>query len=569
MKTIRNYALILVTVLGFNAQNQASEGPTQTIVEIAQSTNTFNTLLAAVGAAELASWVDNAAPKTLFAPTDDAFAKLPAGTVESLLLPENKETLTQILLFHLVDGSVTSGQLSTGYVETLSRTGLWVNTSNGVVLNGNANVTTPDVLAKNGVIHIIDEVLLPPSDNIVDLVAADPELSTLAAALTAADLLNTVRDGRPFTVFAPTNAAFEALPAGVLDSLLLPENKGDLANILLYHVVAGSVYSNNLANGPVGMVNGGSITVDTTGPIFEFTGGAASPVAVDIVANNGVVHKIDKVLLPSSEDLVAVLSGDSRFSTLVTAVGAAELVEAIQGLGGATIFAPTNAAFEALPAGMLQLLLQPENKALLQNVILYHTLVANYYAAGLQTNVYPTLAGAELPIMVDTNGVTVDFGPMVSEANILASNGVIHAIDGVILPPLNMADTLKQDGRYTTLVAALEATGLFATLNTAGPFTLLAPTDTAFAKLPAGTLETLLAEEGLTTLTNILLAHVIDGRRDAGELLTAPFDTLQGKTINLHWVGDHLMIGDEAVVTKSDFPVWNGTIHTIDTVLLP
>jgi transforming growth factor-beta-induced protein len=569
MKNPNHYLKALMLSLGLQFGAHGAGDASSNIVEIAQEAGVFQTLLAASQAAGLVDDLSNAVPKTVFAPTDAAFAKLPSGTVESLLLPENQGKLRQIIRYHLVDGTVLSKDLKDGVVATRSTAGLKVSLANGVSLNDSAKVMTADVMASNGVIHIIDSVLLPPAQNVVDLAVADPELSTVVAALSAAGLVDVVKNGNPFTLLLPTNAAFAKLPAGTVESLLEPANLPVLSNILLYHVVNASLFSNQLKNGPVAMANGGSVTVNTAGPVFGFEGGAANPVAVDLLGYNGVIHKIDTVLMPSGMDLVAKLSADARFSTLVTAVGLTGLADTLKGLKGGTVFAPTNAAFDALPSGALNQLLQPENLELLRNVLLYHVVLGNRYAGDLQTNVYPTPLGVDLPVEVSGAGVRVDHGPMVVEANHLASNGVIHAIDAVILPPLNLADQLAQDPSYSTLVAALKAGGLFDTLNGVGPFTLFAPTNAAFEKLPAGTIATLLQPGNLGTLQSILLAHAVAGKQAGGSLLQAPLTTLQGKTLTIHWSGGHLMIGSEAVISGTDFPVWNGVIHKIDTVLMP
>jgi uncharacterized surface protein with fasciclin (FAS1) repeats len=570
MKIKNIIALLSALSISFGTTvSNAAGHENPSIVETAQAAGTFNTLLAAAEAAGIVDWIDNAVPKTLFAPTDDAFAALPEGTVESLLLPENKEQLTQILRYHFVDGEVRSTDLANGYVETLARAGLKITLGSGVALNDSTFVTTADIEAKNGVIHIIDAVLLPPSDSIVDIAVATPDLSTLVAALQAANLVDAVAAGRPLTVLAPTNAAFAALPEGVLDSLLLPENVDQLTDILLYHVAPRSVYSNNLANGPIGMLNGDAVTVDVSGPSFDFNGGSASPALVDIVANNGVVHVIDTVLLPRSTTLVDLVVGDPQFSTLLAAVQAAGLADTLATIQGATVFAPTNDAFAALPAGLLDFLLLPENAEMLKNVILYHVLPQTVYAGTLRTDVYPTAAG---PILgVDTSsGVVINGGPTVVAADVLAGNGVVHAVDQVILTPLNIPGVLTADPKYSTLVAAVTAAGLVDTLSGAGPFTLFAPTNDAFAKLPAGTLDALLAEPGLATLTAILTAHVVSGSATSGQALQGPVTTLQGKVLNVHRDHGALEVGDgEAFITNGDIPAWNGIIHEIDTVLMP
>merc|ERR1712226_1839169 len=199
-------------------------------------------------------------PFTVFAPTNEGFAKLPAGTVESLLKPENKAQLVDILTYHVLEGRVLSTDLDAFQrVVTVEGQKLHVLKSGDEVRVGPSSkdlkqVTAADNLASNGVVHIIDGVLLPPATvvgspstpNIVELAQATTDLSTLVTAVVAGDLVETLSSPGPFTVFAPTNEGFAALPAGTLDTLLKPENKAQLADILTYHVLPSAVKSTDL-----------------------------------------------------------------------------------------------------------------------------------------------------------------------------------------------------------------------------------------------------------------------------------------------------------------------------------
>ncbi len=220
------------------------------IVDTAVADGRFTTLVAAVQAAELVDTLKGEGPFTVFAPTDDAFAALPEGTIDSLLLPENKQALTDILLYHVVSGKVMAADVTalTSATTVLGKD-VTVKVDMGNVYINEAQVVITDIATSNGVIHVINAVLLPPADEaameekntIVDIAVADGRFTTLVAALTAADLVETLSGEGPFTVFAPTDDAFAALPAGTLDTLLLPESKQALTDILLYHVVSGKV----------------------------------------------------------------------------------------------------------------------------------------------------------------------------------------------------------------------------------------------------------------------------------------------------------------------------------------
>jgi len=279
----------------------------KTIVDIAVEDGRFTTLVAALQAAELVDTLSNEGPYTVFAPTDDAFAKLPAGTLDSLLLPENKQALTDILLYHVAEGKAMAADVvGLPAVATLLGKDVAIKQDMGNVYANDAQIIITDIETSNGVIHVIDSVLLPPADeaamdekvDIVDTAVADGRFTTLAAALQAAGLVETLKGEGPFTVFAPTDDAFAALPAGTLDSLLLPENKQQLTDILLYHVVSGSV----LAADVVGLsaaptVLGKDITI-TVKDGKVFLNDTIQVIITDIAASNGVIHVIDAVLLP-------------------------------------------------------------------------------------------------------------------------------------------------------------------------------------------------------------------------------------------------------------------------------
>jgi uncharacterized surface protein with fasciclin (FAS1) repeats/subtilisin family serine protease len=267
------------------------------IVEIAVADGRFTTLAAALGAANLVDVLKGPGPFTVFAPTDDAFDKLPAGTIDELLKPENLATLQEILLYHVVPGKVTSDIVVTlSTADTAAGIPVRIQVIGGKVFINDAEVIITDIMAKNGVIHVIDTVLLPPMD-IVDTAVADGRFTTLAAALGAADLVDTLKGPGPFTVFAPTDDAFAKLPAGTIDELLKPENKDTLTAILLYHVAPGFNFAADVVNlTTITTVGGGELTVTIdNGKVFI---NDAEVIITDIFTRNGVIHVIDTVLIP-------------------------------------------------------------------------------------------------------------------------------------------------------------------------------------------------------------------------------------------------------------------------------
>jgi transforming growth factor-beta-induced protein len=275
----------------------AAHNHTNDIVDIAVEAGSFKTLVAAAKAAGLVDVLKSDGPFTVFAPTDDAFAKLPKGTVESLLKPENRDQLRQILLYHVVPGKLTARDVTrTAGAETAQGQRVSFDSSNGVKVD-NARVIKADIEADNGVIHVIDRVILPESANIVDVAKNAGTFNTLLAAAIEAGLADVLAGDGPLTVFAPSDAAFAKLPSGTVESLLKPENRDQLVAILTYHVVPGRVYARDAVTaGTAKTVNGQTIAINIDGG--SLTVDSANIVATDIDASNGVIHVIDQVILP-------------------------------------------------------------------------------------------------------------------------------------------------------------------------------------------------------------------------------------------------------------------------------
>ena len=267
-----------------------------TIVDIAVADGRFKTLAAALEAAGLVETLQGEGPFTVFAPTDDAFAKLPEGTVEGLL--NDIPTLTSILLYHVVEGKVMAADV-VGLSEAVTVGGpkVAVKVMDGKVYINDAQVVITDIEADNGVIHVIDTVLLPPKD-IVDTAVADGRFTTLVAAVQAAGLVETLKGVGPFTVFAPTDEAFAKLPAGTVEALL--NDIPALTNILLYHVVPGEVKAADVVKLTEAETAGGAkVSIKLMdGKVYI---NESQVVITDVMASNGVIHVIDGVLLPPAE----------------------------------------------------------------------------------------------------------------------------------------------------------------------------------------------------------------------------------------------------------------------------
>ena len=276
------------------------EEESTTVVDVVVNSENHTTLEAAVVAAGLVETLSGDGPFTVFAPTDAAFALLPEGLIAQLLEDPTGD-LTTILTHHVHAGNVLSTDLSNGMmVPTLAGTELTVSIMDGMVQIDNANVSVADIETDNGVVHVIDAVLVPEeeeSTTVVDVVVNSENHTTLEAAVVAAGLVETLSGDGPFTVFAPTDAAFALLPEGLI-AQLLEDPTGDLTTILTHHVHSGNALSTDLSNGMmVPTLAGTELTVSIMDGMVQIDNANVS--VADIETDNGVVHVIDAVLVPS------------------------------------------------------------------------------------------------------------------------------------------------------------------------------------------------------------------------------------------------------------------------------
>ena len=400
--------------------------------QIAQKNYNFTTLVDLLVQANL---VDAVATSeiTVFAPTNDAFEALFAEVDPNSLTAEQIEN---ILLYHTIIGStVLSTDLTAEQtVESGSTENLYITAdSEGVVVNGNSNVVTPDVEATNGVIHAVDTVLLPNAFlNTAEVAQKNYNFTTLVDLLVQANLVDAVANNE-ITVFAPTNDAFETLFAEVDPNTLTAEQ---VENILLYHTIIGStVLSTDLAAEQT--VESGSterlyITADESGVTVNASSNVVTP---DVQSANGVIHAVDTVLLPNAfVDVTGIVSKNYNLTTLLGLLSDNDLVGTLQGAGPFTVFAPTNAAFEAIEGTLATLSSEQVVSTLLHHV---------YDALVLSTDLQPSqtvtmLNDQDITITVSNSTVTItSAGGATAEVTVadqVGTNGVVHIIDGVLVP---------------------------------------------------------------------------------------------------------------------------------------
>ncbi|WP_136481374.1 fasciclin domain-containing protein [Cognatitamlana onchidii] len=443
----------------------------------------------------------------------------------------------------------------------------------------------------------------PTPKNIVEIALETPELTALVAALQAADgnLVDVLQGPGPFTVLAPTNAAFTAFLNDKGFSGLDDVPTDVLAQILLNHVIMADVKAGDLIASGAGYASGSSTNSNGDAISIYFEAPSADNVrfnnagkvtAADISASNGTIHIIDAVLdLPDVVD--HAINNPTAFSSLVTALGAADgdLVNVLRGAGPFTVLAPDNAAFSTFLDGAD---LGSVDTAVLSQILLNHVISGSLKAedlVALGAGYAKTSATGPGDNPIDlyfntSSGVTFNGISSVFQADVVGTNGVIHAIDAVIGIP-TVVTFVAADPNFSTLLTALTTSTpatpfeeILARTEVGSPadginpdFTVFAPTNDAFGKLES--------IPGETVLTQVLLHHVISEANVTSGMLTNPGDTsptmLNGQMITITLPGTSPNIadvkdgaGNEGIgIIKVDVQAGNGVIHVLDTVLLP
>ena len=532
----------------------------------AAGTGVHDSLVAALTHVDLVTTLQGTGPFTVFAPTDQAFTD--AGIdLNDFQTSEEKDTLANILLHHVVAGSVPSSAVTDGMLATMvngDKVKFGVNA--GTVTVGTATVTSADVQASNGIIHVIDKVLMPPVD--IPATAQTTGIhNSLVAAVIQADLLPILQGPGPFTLFAPTDQAFT--DAGIdLAALDTPTGKQTLSDILLYHVISSEVQASDVTD---------CLSVDATnGQPLSFTVGNtvkvndATVTSTDVVTSNGLIHVIDKVLTPTDNpnDIPRTAQCTGIHDSLVAGVIQAELLSTLQGPGPFTLFAPTDQAFT--DAGIdLASLDTPEGKATLSDILLYHVVSGEVPSSAVTECLSATAVNGQPLSFTVGNGVMVNDADVTS-ADVTTSNGVIHVIDKVLTPtdtPNDIPRTAQCTGIHDSLVAGVIQAELLSTLQGTGPFTVFAPTDQAFtdAGIDLASLDT---AEGKAILSDILLYHVVAGNVPSSAVTECmSTDAVNGQPLSFTVNGGVMVNG--ANVTLADVDTSNGVIHVIDKVLTP
>lgn len=590
---------------------------TDDIVAIAQKTTNLSTLVTAITTADLAATLQGPGPFTVFAPTNEAFNNLEDGVLTTLLA--NPAVLAEVLTYHVVSGKVMSTDLTTSEVSTLLMgETIDVNVDNGVKLNGSSMVTSADIEASNGVIHIINEVILPadfelPStSSIVSIAAQTPSLSILVEALTMfPELVDALSNDGSYTVFAPTNDAFAAL-LGVVGQYELNDIPKDvIERVLKYHVISdAALMSTDLSDGQMAstiLSANDKIEVGINMSTVYINNAMVTTANVD--ASNGVVHIIDAVLVPELEasivnTVVEPAYFSKNFSILTAAVVQANLLNTlIDKNANYTLFAPNNNAFAA--AGITSI--EGLGPADLAPILTYHVIDGEVFGNGLpETGSAVTTLGGDFYLSITRDRAYINGTSVITNATNAGDamdydNGVVHTISRTLIPATEnivniavMASQAAQGAEFGQLVAALTAVesdqttdALITILSGEGNFTVFAPTDDAFEALydMAGVADfnALVNAVGIGTIETVLKYHVLgaqvfssdipnilDGKRSSSVMTLAGAYFSINSDMSILDTDAALNIGTtDAMIIDADIFGTNGVIHVIDQVILP
>ncbi|XP_074073344.1 periostin isoform X7 [Macrotis lagotis] len=498
---------------------------------------------------------------TFFAPSNEAWDNLDSEIRRGLESNVNVELLNA-LHSHMVNKRMLTKDLKNGMIvpSMYNNLGLFINHyPNGVVTVNCARIIHGNQIATNGVVHVIDRVLTQIGTSIQDFLEAEDDLSSFRAAAITSDLLEALgRDGH-FTLFAPTNEAFEKLPRGVLERIM--GDKVASEALLKYHILNTLQCSEAITGGAVfETLEGTTVEIGCDGDSLTVNG-VKMVNRKDIVTNNGVIHLIDQVLIPDSAKQVIELAGKQQttFTDLVAQLG---LASHLKPDGEYTLLAPTNNAFTDDTLSMDQRLL----KLILQNHILKVKVGLNELYNGQHLE---TLGGKQLRVFVYRTGICIENSCMLRGSK-QGRNGAIHVFQEIIKPAeKSLHETLKQDKRFSIFLNLLEAADLKDILIQPGDWTLFVPTNDAFKGLTNEEKEILMRDKN--ALQNIVLYHLTPGifiGKGFEPGVTNILKTTQGSKIFLKGVNNTLMV-NEVKSKESDVMTTNGVIHVVDKLLYP
>ncbi|KAJ8280120.1 hypothetical protein GJAV_G00050760 [Gymnothorax javanicus] len=498
---------------------------------------------------------------TFFAPSNDAWDLLDREVRTGLESNVNVE-LYNALRYHMVNKRLLTKDLKNGMKVTSmnNNLGLYINHyPNGVVTVNCARIIHGNQIATNGVVHVIDRVITAVANNIQEVLEVDDDLSTLKSVAEKSGLMDKLGKAGQYTLFAPTNKAFDGLDRDVLERMM--GDKGVLKALLNFHLLNSVQCSEAIMAGTsFETEEGHNIEIGCDGESLTVNG-VKMVLKKDIVTSNGVIHLIDKVLIPDSAKQVTELisDGQSKFGDKVAQLG---LTAAMRPKEDYTLLAPVNTAFTDDVMAMDQRRL----KLILENHVLKKKFLLNQLYNGQRLE---SIGGKDLRVFIYRRAVCIENACMIRGSK-EGQNGALHLMKGLIKPAeKTLYEILFEDGRFKTFLSLIEAAGLTDALNQAGNFTLFAPTDDAFQGLSQQDIALLTSD--IDALRALLLYHMTNGMHIGNGLeggVTNLIKTLQGNNLKVISDKDGIQVNTVGV-DDSDLMASNGVIHIVKRLLYP
>ncbi|XP_032446797.1 periostin, osteoblast specific factor b isoform X1 [Xiphophorus hellerii] len=498
---------------------------------------------------------------TFFAPSNDAWGLLDE-TIRNALVSNVNIELFNALHYHMVNKRLLTKDLKNGLKLTsmYNDLGLYINHySNGVVTVNCARIIYGNQVATNGVVHVIDRVITSVGSTIQDYIEVEEDLTKLAEVAQTAGLLEKLGQPGFYTLFAPTNNAFDKIGGDTMERLL---NDKDVLRALLNFHLLGSVQCSEaiMAGTSYETLEGNNIEIGCDGDSLTVNG-IKMVLKKDIVTTNGVIHLIDQVLIPDSAKQVIELLGGSQatFGDMITELG---LSSEMRADAEYTLLAPFNAAF----TDEVMSLDQSELKIILENHILKKKFGLGQLYNGQQLE---TIGGKTLRVFIYRTAVCIENSCLIRGSK-EGSNGALHLMRTMLMPAeKSMFEILTENGNFKIFLSLMEAAGLIDLLRQEGGFTLFAPSDKAFAALTERELNMLKGDKN--ALKTILLYHLSNGIVIGGGLeggVTNLLKSLQGSNIQLKLVNNDVQV-NSLLLPETDQMATNGVIHFVNQILYP
>lgn len=528
--------------------------------------NIYNTL-GVVGASTTQMYSDRARLReevegpgsfTFFAPSNEAWAALPAEILDALVSNVNIELLNA-LHYHMVNRRLTSEELKHGssFPSMYQDSSVHIHHySNGIVTVNCARLIKPDQHATNGIVHVIDRVITAVSNNMNSIIDVNDDLETLRMAFAAAGLNTLLENEGQYTIFAPTNDAFDKIPRETLNRIL-----GDpvaLKDLLSYHILKQLQCAESIVSGTaMETLQGTSLEVGCDGNQMTLNGKAIIT-KKDHLGTNGVIHYISEVLIPDSAKTLLELAEGSSVSTATRLFVDAGLSSHLTGSETLTMLAPLNDAFKE------GVTMTPDMRRLMKNHILNQQLSSKSLYDGQELE---TLEGLRLRVFVYRNNLCIE-NACIAAHDRVGRYATLFTLDKVLTPPTGtLMDVLKADDRFSQLVGAIQIAGMTELLNQQGTLTFFAPTDEAFRAMPQAELNALMRNP--PQLSSVLRLHLAEGLLVSGGVSShTRLTPLQGDKLEMG-VRNYTVYVNKVPVADADLMATNGVVHAVDAIIKP